>query len=604
MSPSLRAVLALLAAAAPVSAQPPDYGARFRALAAQPGLADAERLKRVVALDWEYRNVEHPELATSTGYPGQNARWTDRSPAGFRRRAAVLRDRAAAVRAVREAGLAEGDRLTRAVLLRELDEAVEGLRFPDDLMPVTQREGPQYLADLLDRMPAATARDYADILARLEGLPTVVAQTTALLDSGLALGVTPPRVTLRDVPAQVAGLVPEDALRSPLLAPFTRIPPAVPADEAERLRARAVEAYAQRVRPAYLRFRDYLAGTYVPRAKESLAARDLPDGAAWYAYNVKVQTTTTRTPGEIHRLGLSEVARLRTAMDSVIRAVGFRGDFAAFTQMLRTDPRFYLPDSASLVRAYRDVAKRIDPELPKLFGVLPRLPYGVGTIPSYAAPSQTTAYYMRGSPEARRAGMYVVNTYRPEMRPTWEMEALTIHEAVPGHHLQIALAQELDLPAFRRYGGYTAFVEGWALYSESLGPALGLYRDPYSRFGQLTYEMWRAIRLVLDPAIHTMGWTREQAIAYFRANSAKTEQDIAQEVDRYIAWPGQALAYKSGELAITALRRHAERELGERFDVRAFHDALLGQGALPLDVLEPRMRAWVAARRADGRVVP
>jgi len=266
--------------------------------------------------------------------------------------------------------------------------------------------------------------------------------------------------------------------------------------------------------------------------------------------------------------------------------------------MLRTDARFYMKDSASLVRAYRDIAKRIDPELSRLFGRLPRLTYGVATIPAYAAPSQTTAYYMSGSPDAHRPGMYFVNTYKLDSRPVWEMEALTAHEAVPGHHLQIALSQEMhELPEFRRYSGYTAFTEGWGLYAESLGSELGLYRDPYSKFGQLSYEMWRAIRLVLDTGIHDEGWTREQAIEYFEANSAKTKQDITSEVDRYIVMPGQALAYKSGELAIRAMRRRAEQELGARFDIRAFHDELLSQGSLPLDILERRMDEWMSARK-------
>jgi uncharacterized protein (DUF885 family) len=311
-----------------------------------------------------------------------------------------------------------------------------------------------------------------------------------------------------------------------------------------------------------------------------------------------MHTTTRLTPREIHETGLAEVRRIRAAMDSVIRSTGFTGSFEEFTRMLRTDARFFHTDSASLVRAYRDVAKRVDPELVRLFGRIPRLPYGVTTIPSYAAKSQTTAYYQPGSPEAARPGWYYVNTYKLDARPIWEMEALSLHEAVPGHHFQIALAQELEgLPAFRRFGGYNAFVEGWALYAESLGPELGMYRDPYSRFGQLTYEMWRAVRLVIDTGIHSLGWSRDQAIDYFRANSAKTEQDIIVEVDRYIAWPGQALGYKLGELRIKALRAHAASELGDRFDVRAFHDQVLGQGALPLDLLEARIRTWVARQK-------
>ncbi|HEX9085771.1 MAG TPA: DUF885 domain-containing protein, partial [Gemmatimonadaceae bacterium] len=484
------------------------------------------------------------------------------------------------------------------IFKRGVEETIEGMRFPGDLLQVDQRNGPQYSASTIDAMPAETVKDYADIIARLRALPAVVDQTIALLDSGVKRGITPPRVTLRDVPGQVANLIPEDPLKSALLTPFTRFPVGIAESDRARLRADAVRAYNEQDRPAFQRLQKYLTNTYLPRSRESIGMNALPDGAAWYTYNVKVQTTTTRTPQEIHDLGLAEVKRIRTQMDSLIRSTGFTGDFAAFTTMLRTDPKFFYTDSATLVRAYRDITKRIDPELPKLFGRLPRLTYGVSTIPSYAAPSQTTAYYQGGSPEAHRAGQFFVNTYKLDTRPIWEMEVLTAHESVPGHHLQIAISQELEgIPEFRRYGGYTAFVEGWGLYSESLGPELGLYKDQYSKFGQLTYEIWRAIRLVIDTGIHAFGWSRQQAIDYFKANSAKTENDITTEVDRYIVWPGQALAYKSGELEIKSLRRYAEQELGSRFDVRAFHDQILSQGALPLDVLDTRIRAWVASEK-------
>ena len=576
-----------------------DFGARFRALAAQPGLGDSVRLHRLFKLDWDYINIEFPENATYSGYPGQNDRWTDLSVAAFRKRRSILDDRARAIRAVNRARLRPADQLSYDIYKRDIDEEIQGARFPGDLIQITQRRGPQYLSDDLGAMPSATVKDYEDILARLQKVPTVIEQTIVLLDSGLTLGVTPPRVTLRDVPQQVLGLIPEDASKSPLLAKFSKFPADIGAADRQRLTAEATRIFNVRVRPSYARLHEYLTKTYLPRSRETIAAKDLPDGEAWYAFRVRQQTTTTRTPKEIHELGLSEVKRIRARMDSVIKVTGFTGDFAAFTKMLRTDPRFYHKDSASLVRAYRDIAKRIDPELPKLFGRLPRLPYGVTTIPSYAAPSQTTAYYQQGSPDANRAGQYFVNTYLLDTRPIWEMEALSIHEAVPGHHLQIALSQEMEgVPEFRRYGGYTAFVEGWALYSESLGPELGMYQDPYSQFGQLTYEIWRAIRLVIDPGIHMYGWSRQQAIDYFVANSAKTLNDITNEVDRYIVWPAQALAYKSGELAIKSLRAHAEQELGARFDIRAFHDELLGQGALPLDVLEPRMRRWVATQKS------
>ena len=577
----------------------PDYSQRFATLASAPGLTDSARLHRLFDLDWEYTNVVFPENATYSGYPGQNDRWTDLSVPAIQRRRADFASELKVISAIDRTRLNSSDQLSYDIFKRGVGEFIEGMRFPGDVLQISQMGGPQSSASTISAMPAQTVKDYTDIIARLRALPAVVNQTIALLDSGLKLGVTPPRITLRDVPTQVRDLIPADPMKSALLAPFTSFPIGIAQSDKTRLSADAVRAYNEQDRPAFQRLQAYLTTTYIPRSRETIGMNALPNGAAWYAYNVKVQTTTTRTPAEIHALGLSEVKRIRTQMDSLIRSTGFTGDFAAFVHMLRTDPKFFYTDSASLVRAYREISKRIDPELPKLFGRLPRLPYGVSTIPSYSAPSQTTGFYQQGSPDAHRAGQYFVNTYKLDTRPTWEMEALTSHEAVPGHHLQIALAQELEgIPEFRRYAfGLTGFVEGWALYSESLGPELGLEKDPYSKFGQLTYEMWRAIRLVLDTGIHSLGWSRQQAIDYFTANSAKTAQDITVEVDRYIVWPGQALAYKSGELEIKALRKYAEQELGARFDIRAFHDQVLGQGPLPLDILDTRIRAWVADQK-------
>ncbi|MGH9362417.1 MAG: DUF885 domain-containing protein, partial [Thermoanaerobaculia bacterium] len=382
----------------------------------------------------------------------------------------------------------------------------------------------------------------------------------------------------------------------PLLEAFKELPESIPAAEQERLRREAAEAYRTRVRPAYEKLHDYLVKTYIPGCREAIGMNALPDGQAWYAFNAKQSTTTDLTPQQIHELGLSEVERIRAEMDKVIAASGFKGSFQEFLAFLRTDPQFFFQKPEDLIAAYRDVAKRADPELIKLFGKLPRLPYGVVPVPAYAEKSQTTAYYNAGSLDAGRPGYFYANTYDLKSRPKWEMEALTLHEAVPGHHLQIAIAQELeDVPEWRRYQGYTAFVEGWGLYAESLGEEMGFYKDPYSKFGQLTYEIWRAIRLVVDTGMHSLGWSRQQAIDYFKQNAGKAEHDITVEVDRYIVWPGQALAYKIGELKIKELRAQAEKALGPKFDRRAFHDQVLGNGAVPLAVLEANIDEWIAA---------
>ncbi|HEX6862417.1 MAG TPA: DUF885 domain-containing protein, partial [Thermoanaerobaculia bacterium] len=420
-----------------------------------------------------------------------------------------------------------------------------------------------------------------------------------------ATGVTPPRVTLRDLPGQVQNLITEDPMASALLEPFTTLPESIPAPDRDRLTREAVRVYQEQAVPALRKLHRYVAETYVPGSRESIAMSALPDGQAWYAYMAKQYTTTDMTPDQIHELGLSEVKRIRAEMDKVIASTGFKGSFEEFLVFLRTDPQFFYDKPEDLVAGYRDVAKRADPELVKLFGKLPQLPYGVIPIPSYAEKSQTTAYYDSGMLEAGRPGYYYVNTYDLKSRPKWEMEALTLHEAVPGHHLQISLSQEMkDVPEWRKFDGYTAFIEGWALYAESLGTEMGFYKDPYSKFGQLTYEMWRAVRLVVDTGMHAKGWTREQAIDFFRKNAGKTEHDIVVEVDRYIVNPGQALAYKIGELKIKELRAMATKELGDRFDVRAFHDQVLGNGALPLDVLEANIKAWVGERKAAPQARP
>jgi uncharacterized protein (DUF885 family) len=489
------------------------------------------------------------------------------------------------------------------LFLRRVRLDVDGARFPGELLAISQMSGvQQWVPDMLSTLPVRTPRQYEDLIARLHRLPLLIDQNIALLERGLAKGVTPPRITLRDVPSQVSDLLVDDPAKSPMLAAFAHFPDGIPETERQRLRQAAYAAFKDEVTPAFRKLHGFLVDRYVPHARESIAMSDLPDGRAWYAWNVRSETTTDLTPQQIHEIGLREVKRIRGEMDQLIASLGFKGSFAEFQTFLRTDPRFFFERADDLLVAYRDICKRIDPQLIKLFGKLPRLPYGVEPVPAYSERSQTTAYYSGGSLAGGRPGTYYANTYDLKSRPKWEMEALTLHESVPGHHLQLSLAEELeDVPEWRRYDNYTAFVEGWGLYSESLGGELGLYKDPYSKFGQLTYEIWRAIRLVVDTGIHSTGWSRQEAIDYFKANAAKAEHDITVEVDRYIVWPGQALAYKLGELKIKELRAYAQAQLGDRFDERAFHDQLLGSGALPLDVLDARMRAWTATAAAKPR---
>jgi uncharacterized protein (DUF885 family) len=565
--------------------------------------ADSVRLRKLLATYWRSVLVEFPEVATYVGDTGRNNRWTDNSTEAIARRLRELQRPLAALRSIGRPRLSRGDQLNYDLLLRTLNEQIEAGRFHDEYLAITQLDGPQQnVPQLIALQPATSIRQYQDIVERLDGIPRLIDQVVVLLNKGLETGITQPRIPLAEVPNQVRALIVDDPFASPLLVPFTRMPADFSPVDRERLRGAAAKSYTEKVRPAYQGLLRYLSDTYLPKARESIGMSALPDGRPWYAYRARVSTTTDLSPERMHELGLAEVRRIRAAMDSVIGSVGFKGTFAEFARFLRTDPQFFFSDSASLIRAYRDIAKRIDPELTKLFGKLPRLPYGVIAVPSFAAKSQTTAYYYGGSLRAGRPGYFYANTYDLKSRPRWEMEALTLHEAVPGHHLQLSLSQEQeDLPDFRRFGGYTAFVEGWGLYAESLGSELGMYQDPYSKFGQLTYEMWRAVRLVVDTGLHAKGWTRQQAIDFFAANAAKTLHDIEVEVDRYIVWPGQALAYKVGELKFKELRRFARAELGDKFDIRAFHDAVLENGGLPLDVLDAHIRGWVATERRLAR---
>lgn len=565
-------------------------------------LSDSDRLHKLFSWNWDYLMHDKPEWATDVGYKGVDDLWTDNSAAALKKREELTHLTVTTAKSITRSALSETDQFNYDLFLQDANLEEEKLRFPTQLIPMTQLDGMVLDSiQLLSSMSTATVKDYENILSRVNRLGTLIDQGVALMHEGLEKKITLPKITLVNVPKQVQDQISDDPLKSPALKPFTEFSKDIPTAERTRLTVAAEEAYTKNLRPAFERLHEFLVKTYIPGARETISWNDLPGGKDWYLYMVKYRTTTALTPNEIHAIGIKEVARIHAEMQEVMEQTGFKGTLLEFFKFMRTDPRFFFTKKADLLEAYRDIAKRADPELIKLFGRLPRLPYGVEPVPEYSEKSQTTAYYMPGSLNAGRPGVFFANTYDLSSRPKWEMEALTLHEAVPGHHLQIALARELeDLPEFRKEGDYTAFIEGWGLYSESLGEELGFYKDPYAKFGRLTYEMWRAIRLVVDTGIHSMGWTRQQAIDYFKANAGKSEHDIAVEVDRYIVWPGQALAYKIGELKIKELRALTKKEQGDAFDIRSFHDHVLSNGPLPLDVLESRIKSWSQRVKKTG----
>jgi prolyl oligopeptidase len=560
-----------------------------------PVLADpAEEFATLLDEAWEWRLRENPTFASFLGDRRYDDQWGDQGVAAIKRR---HDDRAGFLRrvyAIDRNALSDADQLNHDLFRRLLQDEVDAHAFKGDLMPFSQRGGVQNLENLTNQLRLATVEDFENWLARMNKISLVIEQTIDVAEAGRKAGIIAPQVLMQRIPAQIDAQLVDDPKDSPFYRVFADIPPSIGEADRDRLQGTALETIERIVLPAYRALSGYLNDTYLASARESIGLSELPNGKAWYEHQARRFTTTAMTPDEIHRLGLNEVKRIREEMMAIIDELGFEGEFAEFLEFLRTDPQFYFDDPNDLYKEYLATSKRIDPELVRLFGKLPRVPYGVKPIPEAIAPDTTTAYYSPPAADGSRAGIYWVNLYKPEVRPKYEIEVLTVHEAMPGHHLQIALQQELpDIPMFRRFQGFTAFVEGWGLYSEELGYDLGLYEDPYSRFGALTYEMWRAIRLVVDTGIHYKGWTRQQAIDFFSDNAAKTEHDIVNEIDRYIAMPGQALAYKIGQLKIRSLRADAETRLGDQFDVRAFHDALLGDGALPLDILQQRMDQWI-----------
>jgi uncharacterized protein (DUF885 family) len=565
-----------------------------------PSNSATRALQALMDEAWQKDMRDDPLRASYLGDRRYESEWPDLSLPAIEKRNADNGATLQRLQAIDRASLSPQDQLSYDLFAWEYRNRLGAFPFKPYLYEVRLRDGLQALSEQAELIPFATVADYDHWIARLRTIDRYLAQNQSLLELGIREKRTQPRVIMERVLPQLADLIKPNAEASPFYDPFKRIPETVSQAERTRLQAEGKAAIERVVIPAYTRFEKFFRESYLPASRKNEGIWDTPDGAAFYDERVRFHTTTKLSAEEIHQIGLKEVARIRAAMDEVIREVGFKGTFAEFLVFLRTDPKFYYKSPDELFRAYAVLSKQIDPELVKLFRRLPRTPYGVRPIPATSAPNTTTAYYQGPALDGSRAGYYYVNLYRPEVRPKYEMEVLTLHEAVPGHHLQIALAQEqTELPSFRRNAEHTAYVEGWALYTESLGDRLGLYKDPYSRFGQLTYDMWRAVRLVVDTGIHARHWTRQQAIDYFKANAAKTETDITNEVDRYISWPGQALAYKVGQLKILELRSLAERELGAKFDIREFHDAVLSDGAVPLEVLERQVRGWVAAKSIE-----
>lgn len=559
----------------------------------------AEELQTLFDAEWERGLKEDPISASTAGDRRYHHLLPDLSAEALAQSAAADRAALERLRAIDAAALNERDRINRDVFEWRLAHRVAGQRFQDDLMPMSQQGGIQTFDTLLEQLELSTVADVDAWIARLRAFDRYTDQHIDLLKRGVQAGLLPPKVVMQRVSQQIAGQVVDKPENSRFWKGFEELPKTLSDAERGRLQAAGKAAIAEVVLPAFRRLQRYFDDVYLPACRDTIAVTELPNGRDYYAWLAAGFTTTTLSPDEIHAIGLKEVERIRSEMEAVRREVGFEGDLAAFFHHLRTDPSFYYPTGEQLLVAYRNVAKRIDPELVKVFGTLPRLPYGVRPIPEALAPHTYTAYYQPGALDGSRAGYYYVNLYKPEARPKWEMMALSLHEAVPGHHFQFALGLELpEQPNFRRVGYVVAYGEGWALYAERLGYEMGLYDDPYDRFGQLTYDMWRAVRLVVDTGMHAKGWSRERAIEFFKSNAPKSEQDIVNEIDRYIAWPGQALAYKIGQLKILELRARAERQLGERFDLRAFHDSVLGTGSVPLAVLEAAVDRWIASRSA------
>jgi uncharacterized protein (DUF885 family) len=585
---------------------PPAGGAATQASAAQ-GQATAQRLDQLFEEYWEAWLELNPVTATFIGDPRYNDRYTVTIGPEYRQSVRALFERnIAAAEAVDPAALDEQRRLSRDLFLRDLRHELEGQRFPQHLLPLNQfysaPNGFAMLGSGTSAQPFATVRDYGNFLQRVDGFSAWVEQAIANMREGIKAGIVQPAILMERTIPQLEAQIVATPDESSFYLPIANFPDTVPEAERERLREAYEAAISERIVPAYARLRDFIRDEYLPACRDTVGLDALPDGAAWYAHLVRNHTTTDLDPHQIHQIGLDEVARIHAEMEKVMAEVGFEGELADFFDYLNTEPEFYFSSREEMIEAHEALRLKADAAAPMLFERTPKAGYEIRAVEAFRERSAAKGSYQRPSADGSRPGIFYVNTYNADTRPKWDTEALFLHEAVPGHHFQRAFNLELgELPAFRRHGGVTAFAEGWGLYAESLevGQAMGFYEDPYQRFGELNAELWRAIRLVVDTGLHAKGWTREQVLEFMYANSASLPTRAESEAERFMAIPGQALAYKIGQLKISELRARAEGELGQRFDIREFHAQVLGQGDLPLDVLETRIDAWIGTQ--DGR---
>lgn len=566
--------------------------------------SESEKLHALFEEDWNWKMEQYPEWATVLGFNDYDDKLTDLSFDAIEYRKKHDLEMLDKIRKVDRSLLSGQDLVSYDLFLRNLKETVEGHQFTEEYFMVDQLNGPHLnFMQIPNFMPFKDVSDYRNYISRLNAFPEYIGQIIHILQKGINENWVQPSAPLRSVSSQIEDLLVAEVTNSPLYKPFENFPNSIVEADRRQLRREGSNALSAMVMPALSRFLKFISEIYLPSCRDVISISSIPNGEDYYKYRIRESTTTPLTAKEIHEIGLSEVDRIREEMGQILEQAEFKGNFSEFLQYLRTNPQFYYQNPQDLITGYRDICKRADAELPKLFKELPRNTYGIRAFPDYEAPSQTTARYYPGAADGSRAGYFMVNTYKLDSRPKYEMEALSLHEAVPGHHLQISRAQELgNLPQFRRNTYYQAYVEGWGLYAESLGERMGFYKDPYSKFGQLTYEMWRACRLVVDTGIHAFGWSREKAIDYMMKNTGKTENDIIVEVDRYIVWPGQALAYKIGELKIKELRTLAEQELRSTFDLRLFHNTILDDGPLPLDILERNVSVWINAQKSNANL--